>query len=291
MSESRENNSYEFDNILSLILNMYWSSILTKSATDIDGKHNDAMNLIALLKKSDLDESKEYRRLKEILTKIHRILKDEQTIKKIQSGEISKNTFLKQYSEEIFGDEKRKYNMRDLYCSDIIAKDKSTNPKFRLAYKTSSSKEEHFYKDSKGTIISIKHLGDLFYEEFNGVRSDIAKYKIKKGITPGEYEERIVYSRINISMMEKEEYRTAVLEELLSENNIRLSGCEGYIGEIKPIPMKDNDNQVSEEHIETYSYSYRVNNEYDLIYEAAPISAVINYSLLEKERKEKGEER
>ena len=102
MSESRENNSYEFDNILSLILNMYWSSILTKSATDIDGKYNDAMNLIALLKKSDLDESKEYS-LEDIKEFIDN-LKERHIISEVEADSVNTN-LLYRYTKSVLWQE------------------------------------------------------------------------------------------------------------------------------------------------------------------------------------------
>lgn len=284
------NNSFEFENILKIVLNMYWSNIYCKTIPDIDTKHREAQKLINLFKRNDIEDNKIFERLTEILENMYNLINDEIIIKDIKSGKLKKQDFFRLYSEKIFGDNKREYNMRDLYSNNFIAKDKFNNLKSKVVFKKIKNDLicENEFKNSNGKSTRIFPLGDLIYEEFNGIVSNITKYRIQREINPGYFKEDIVYSSIIIPLMEiDEEYKKAVLEELLSENNIRLSNCNGYIGEIDKIPEKEQSNNVNGEKKTFNGYTYKVNAKYELFYDSAAVSAVVSYSLLDAEKEDK----
>lgn len=77
--------------------------------------------------------------------------------------------------------------------------------------------------------------------------------------------------------MENMEYRAAVLEELLSRNNIELSNVGGYIGEIEKAPIDEKEFGKGKEKVMAGNYCYRITPDYMLIYRSAELDAVVRH--------------
>lgn len=274
----------ETDNLLNMILNMYWGNINSRKAPDIEGKYFESLKLLNFLKARGMENQDRYDKLTLVINNIHTLFKNPKIIEMIQSKSISKGDFFRKYQEELFGDHKRKYSMADLYNQGLIARESGNHESKKISYKEFTSKTENEYRDSEGNIIRITPLGDLTFEEFNGVRSFVTKYRVQREFEKNYFVDDIVFSSIDINRMDDEEYRQSVLEELLSENNIKLSGCEGYIGEIIKDVKQDEDDLSFSEKRSSDGYRYRLNNNYSLSYDAATVSAVIDYENMNKDK-------
>ena len=101
-------------------------------------------------------------------------------------------------------------------------------------------------------------------------------YKVQKEQENGEFSEDYVYSNILIANMDEPEYREAVLDELLSDNNIGLSNSGGYVGEIALEPREGKDDKLYTEKQKDGRYTYRVSENYVLAYEEEAVTAAIN---------------
>lgn len=280
-------NNYGSENInlINLFLNMYWGNITSRTNPNIEQKHEETLKLLELFKKQNPNSIQKYNRVREILENMYNLLKNLNVIDEIKLGKVAKSDFFRQHREEIFGDNKRIYNMRDLYHRGVLA-NSIRNPKMKLVgFKECDSRIEHEYRDSNDTLIRITPLGNLEFQESNGVRSFMTKYRIQKEIENDCFIEYVVFSYIVISMMENLEYRKLVLDELLSENNINLSGCEGYIGKIMKEPKLNEDDLTLSEKKDYNGYTFRLSDNYVLGYETPEVTAVIEYSIMEQNKK------
>ena len=216
-----------------------------------------------------------------VIDSFFEFMKKPEIIEKIKTYGIDKRRFIEKYGREILGDTfekksddaKRKYSMNDLYLPNLIASDKFSNAKKEI-FIPAKKNIEYEYIDKSGKIVKITLLGSLHFEEWNGVQSSINKYRIQRQTGENEFSDNQVYTTIIIPKMEDVDYREAVIEELLSNENIELSNCGGYIGKI------ENSNQAGEkgEEIQDNSgYSYRINNKYILYFDATEVAAAINF--------------
>lgn len=230
---------------------------------------------IEKVQKNKSFEEDMYREKENTLEKLYRLLESPEIINEIRSKSISQELFFIKYAEDILGKNKRSYDMSDLYNSDLIV----GLTKKKVGYKTFPSTTEYEFKDLKGRIIRITPKGELAYESITGVRSSLVKYRIQRETGEGKFSEFIVFSEIAINMMQDDAYREAILNELLSANNIALSNCRGYIGKIENRAGEDKQDMDCTEKRDLHSYSYRVNGKNVLVFNSEDVSAVIDYQL------------
>lgn len=189
-------------------------------------------------------------------------LPDEELAKKIMDT----------FSERILGDAKRKYDMSDKYSKGMI-----DSKSFRFI--PSSVYDELYLKDDNSNAkIMLCRLGKLTYGTASIGNESIDKYAVsllEDGIVTQSYE---VFSDINFDeLLKNKEYHQAVLDGLLSINNIELSNACGYIGEIDdPNTSYEQQIGVGEEVDDGYgTYRYRVSEEHHLVFESEPATAVM----------------
>lgn len=233
--------------------------------------------------------------LKQVINYFDNLMRDDYVRNRIISGAITKQDFINQFINQMTrentrlenrkntslenrenresGDNKRKINdMSRLYNSDSIIKSEVWPPRTR-------EKVVNHYKDKNNNPIDIiSNLGSIKYTEGNGLNSECRIYKIERPqMNKDENRDDFcyVYTNIKLGYMNKKSYRDAVLEVLLSPENISQANCRGYIGEIKREPLSKENIQSSEK-IDESGYSYRINDEYVLVYDAAAVTASIN---------------
>lgn len=187
-------------------------------------------------------------------------------------------------SETFFSDGKRTYNMLKFASNGMIST--ITNPdgttKKAVAY-IPDNKMPVDITDLLGDTIHIHNIGRIEYKCNPSGDNYIYAYRVSKHsdkeilMTP-----RVVFSNINVSMLDNSEYRSAVANILLSKNNIELSQVGGYIGEIS---LQSTLN-VGEEKSEPGFYTYQVSPKYALVYDGEKIEAVQAYQK-ENEKTEK----
>ena len=241
-------------------------------------KGNDAMDklyngyrvLITNQKRSTPERAKECNDLLDMLERTYKMFTDEEVKKIIINNNVSFKQFINIYGEKLLGDNKRQYDMSDRFNEQL-------HETGRSLYTQSRGKGVHTYFDSEGKEIIIQEIGCLTFEEWNGVNSEIYKYRVQKQSDVNTYKECEVFTNIKFILMENMEYRAAVLEELLSRNNIELSNVGGYIGEIEKAPIDEKEFGRGKEKVMAGNYCYRITPDYMLIYRSAELDAVVRY--------------
>ena len=227
-------------------------------------------------KKNGFPNEYNYERIDNFLGKLYDLFKDEQVVQRIRSEKINTETFIRRYKEELFGDDKRRYNMSALFNEDLISS-KYGNRENKMVRFRPQDGVKNTYKTENGLEITIQETGRLYYIYNYVVEKNLGRYKITVKSSTGEIEEITVFSNILIYRMDNLEYRNAVIGELLSKRNISLSNSGGYIGQISEIDESTAEIKVGEERESTINYVYRINNHYILEYDAADLSAVMIY--------------
>lgn len=180
------------------------------------------------------------------------------------------------FSDDICGNKKRKYNMSNLYSSTAF---KSASLKFRNINSTRSTKQDDKTKiySNNGDLLVIVPIGELTYPcDAFGNESNIHQFAIRfESDDHKEVREAEVFTTIDFDRLDEDnEYFQAFIGEVFSEYNIRLSNACGYIGELVP----QHNMQVGEEREEIDSYSYQTSPKYALVYDYEPLSAVVEYT-------------
>ena len=188
------------------------------------------------------------------------------------------------FSEKIFGDNKRKYDMsskyKEGYIQDMKTPDGSTLMCVDVVPVIGTHYSSWSIQDEYGRIISINLIGKLHY--LNGFKTWKYLNQYRVSIFKDEKlddDEYIVYSNINLSQMDSDpRYANAVFREILSKNNIELSNSSGYIGEIVKSEEAPKKLEVEQEwDSEGDFYQYQISPQYALIYNPEHLSVVIDY--------------
>lgn len=219
-------------------------------------------------------KEKEYGELLKIFDKVYELFSDEEIRGIITKNGITAEQFVSKFGERILGDNNRTYNMSELFNESLIAKRNDGTDSRNIKYMAKPGIERSF-KNFEGKQVVIQEIGILYYEEWNKIRNRVSKYRVMTQISENDYRVDEIFSNINISRMEEPEYKEAVLEELLSSNNIQLSNGKGYVGEIEPVQCNVKKLEIGQEEKETGSYTYRINDKYSLTYNNDALTAVI----------------
>ena len=220
-------------------------------------------------------QEKKYNRLHQIATSFYNLISNPDIIDEIKNTDIKDQEFVDKYKEQILGDKKRQYDMSSLYDSSSIASTHDRK-KRKEAFVPSGEKIEFEFLDENNNAVRVIKLGDMMYEEWNGTRTNMSMYRVQREIEKGQFLENLVYTNIIIPKMSEPEYRKAVLNELLSTNNINLSNCGGYIGEILESPKHDENELNYTERRTATNYQYRLSDKYILDYDATAVTAAID---------------
>lgn len=172
----------------------------------------------------------------------------------------------------IGGNNKRTYDMSEMFNQGLIQSISDTKGLGKLNNVMYISKQETEYEvfDKTGSRITIQKVGTLHYKTTFGITKDISQYRITKKTNNGQYQVK-VFSSIVILKLDNEKYKAAVLNELLSEENIQLSNAAGYIGTIED---SDVSLEKGEEEKEVFRYAYKIDDTYSIVYDAEDLSAV-----------------
>lgn len=187
---------------------------------------------------------------------------------------------ISEYSEElserlaeiVLGDLKRKYNMSDK-CT--VGSLKAGIP---IRLKTVSNGITATALDSLSTAITIQHIGTLEYDTLSS-NEYISQYRITKQTAPNDLKTYDVFSYIDLNAFkENEKYRNAVIENLLSDNNLEFSNANGYIGKINATSQSETQLNIGEQIDDEGYYRYQISSEYALEYDGEKIEAIRAYS-------------
>ena len=196
-------------------------------------------------------------------------------------SEITK-MLLRSFSDSIWGDDKRKYNMTSIASTGMLTNIDGTNKKviFKPYEPPKNNPDErppHITLSNKyGDSISIEYMGCLHYKTLSS-NEFLYKHRVYRNVDndPKVYE---VFSNIDINTLpDNNELRYVVFTELLSKNNIENSYTDGYIGEISNSKVTGTPLKVGEEIITPGHYKYQITPNYALEYDGERIEAVRAY--------------
>ena len=221
------------------------------------------------------EEKQKYESLRNIVDKFFSYITNKKVVDGIQNGKISKKDLENNFLSEITYKAKRKYNMQDLYRTDLIASIYRNGSEKNVIMSFKDNGQEHVYKDNYGTSYRLTDIGSIAYEEWSGIKSDLSIYQLIKENTNGTTSKDLICTKVNIPEMDNPNYKKAVLEELFSHENIHKSNVGIYIGQIVKRKPTDNNDLVNTEKQTTNEYTYRVSSEYVLEYDSTELSAVI----------------
>lgn len=197
-------------------------------------------------------------------------------------------------TEKVVGDRKRTYNMADKFSEDRIAtrtNKKSGLPEKMVNFTPLEKVITTTLSDDSGHQFSISKSGTLFYND-GIIEESIDKYTITKKIDDNYSQNYDVFSHIDFLKLEKDpKYKQAVLNELLSINNIELSNAGGYIGEIEDTRHQPRKLEIGEQFDNPHGfYTYQISRDFALVYDYMPLTAVILYNEKNKSQSKKSAE-
>lgn len=215
---------------------------------------------IALMRKSFKDNHEDIARLDAIERKVRSIID---------------NTGKDQFSEEDID-----IIMRQVLGLEIREYDKSHLVNLELGeieeVKPQPEKEPKSYTFGDTTITKI---GTLTYTDWMGMEdlAGLPYYKIERQNQSGKVSTYKVFSHINIGKMETDsDYRAAVLDTLLDENNMTKTNCGGYIGSIE-----------TAEEGSGLQDTVKANSRYSLVFDSTDATAVVKLRNIVKDMQEK----
>ena len=172
----------------------------------------------------------------------------------------------KEAIRRILKGENRKYDMSVIYEGDISQQETPFDPPFDGIFIT---------KNKQGKNITIQTIGGVKYSNAFLCEGHIIKYSITIQERDATYQYE-VFSNINLMRMQNDKkYSEAVLEQLLSRNNIEFSNAGGYIGEIVSTSYSFQKLTVGEEHTDRDGgYRFQISEDYALVYEPEPLTAI-----------------
>ena len=125
----------------------------------------------------------------------------------------------------------------------------------------------------------IKQIGTLKFTDWMGMEdlSGLPYYKIEKKNQSGEVYTYKIFSHINIGKMQTDiDYRAAVIDTLLDENNMTKTNCGGYIGSIETV-----------EEGSGLQDTVKANSRYSLVFDSTDATAVVKLRNIVKQMQER----
>lgn len=260
--------------LISFMIATSFKRIMNSDLVKLENLKQSFKQMLAVERKKHPGKDEMYDELDKLLDDFFEYIKDPTLMKEISEGKISKNELEEKALAEVANIPKRKYDMSDLYRSGLIAPSLSDTDE-RQVILNGRKGETYAYYDKLSRPIYITDVGKVVYREWNGIAAEIYVYLIQKQKEDGNLSQDLVCSNISIPMMEDPEYREAVLEELLSDDNIKKSNAGAYIGQIDRRKKANSMDKLHAERQNANEYSYRINDKYVLVYDATELSAVI----------------
>ena len=263
------------ESLVRLLVTTCYSRIILSDASKLDKLRKQFKEMISMEESKYQGEKEKYDNLRNIVDSFFNYITDDRVVAQVKSGKLRKKNLETNFLADIMSVPKRKFDMKDLYRTDLIASvgKNSSTKNVRMSFKNNG--QEHMYIDNNGRSYKLTDIGSIVYEEWGGIKSDLTIYQLEKKLLNGETSKDLICTRIIISEMENPKYKKAVLEELLSENNIHKSNAGIYVGQILKRKQSNNKDLPHTEHQTTNEYTYRIDDEYVLEYDATELSAVV----------------
>ena len=273
--DAGKNSGSTTESLVRLLVTTCYSRINLSGANKFESLRNQFKEMLSLEERKYQGQQEKYNNLRNAIDLFFDYITDDRVIAQVRSGKLTKKSLETNFLADIMSVPKRKFDMKDLYRADLIASvTKNSNTKnVRMSFKNNG--QEHIYTDNNGKHYKLTDIGSIVYEEWGGIKSDLTIYQLETKQQNGEASKDLICTRIIISEMENPKYKKAVLEELLSEDNIHRSNAGIYVGQILRRKQSSNKDLPHTEHQTTNEYTYRIDDEYVLEYDATELSAVV----------------
>ncbi len=277
----------------------------TKGLNLVQGRLKTLNHQSLLLSKNDIEK----RQILEKCLALFRSQKFKEHVKKekaekgiLEQEEVTRETRLEnlhrisEYSEELtdrlseilLGDLKRKYNMSDkcttgmLMAGAPVRLDPVSNGLTATA------------QDGLDNTVTVQHIGTLRYDTLAS-NEHICQYRVTKQSSQNDSKTYDVFSYIDLNAFSEDaNYQNAVVENLLSDNNLEFANANGYIGQVHDTSHSQRQLNVGEEIDEASYYRYQISPKYALEYNGERIEAIRTYNRQQEkmqERKNNGDGR
>lgn len=261
-----------------------------RGITGIDHFYDGYRRLLENQRRIKPEHEEEVKIKLEILERAYTLFCDEDAREILSKNGVTAEHIIEKYGERILGqysqnvnkqnsnnatileNSKRAYDMSGMFNQGLIQSISDTKGlgKLNNVMYLTKQETEHDVFDSRGMKITIQKVGTLHYKTTFGITKDISQYRITREINGKQYQVK-VFTNIAIFKLDNEKYKAAVLNELLSEENIQLSNADGYIGTIED---SDISLEKGEEEKEMFRYAYKIDDTYSIVYDAEDLSAV-----------------
>ena len=270
-----KNNGSTTESLVRLLVTTCYSRINLSDATKLGTLRKQFKEMLSMEERKYQGQQEKYNNLRNVIDLFFDYITDDRVVAQVRSGKLTKKSLETNFLADIMSVPKRKFDMKDLYRTDLIASvgKNSSTKNVRISFKNNG--QEHIYTDNNGRSYKLTDIGSIVYEEWGGIKSDLTIYQLEKKLLNGETSKDLICTRIIISEMENPKYKKAVLEELLSEDNIHKSNAGIYVGQILKRKQSNNKDLPHTEHQTTNEYTYRIDDEYVLEYDATELSAVV----------------
>ena len=277
-------------------LNALNSSHITKN-TQVDTQKRKVLeSCLELFKNSRMKELIQIEKEKKgivDLTTVSRDCRDEN----LHKMSVLANELADTLAEIVLGDSKRKYNMSSIRSEGMVASVESSDGSVKKAIKyVPQDKMNITLSDLMGREISVKHIGCLYYQTPFTVEY-IYKYRVTRQSSDGEPIIHEVFANINLNTaLENKEYSNALVNTVLSQNNIELSKTGGYIGDLSCTTNSTTKLNPGEEYIQEDEqngkkkmcyYRYQITPKYALEFIDDRVEAVMAYNEQQTQEKNK----
>ena len=268
----------KIESLLNILLTTYWGR---RKTLDLEKAAVLKEQLINFLDRGkDTVSSETYDKMMRIIDRFDRLLKLPGIMDEIKFGNINSKQFLEKYRKAIMGNERTKYDMSDLYTSKAIAfKPNTYLPNESLTLHLNNPFTKTFVTRD-GRMVFITPVGTLDYQ--SGIKVcyeylTLFKVSQEREKMSGKFDTDFIYSKFNLHELDNnDELKYAILEGLLDKDNIDKSNCGGYVGEVCKQSMIGENDTIHSEQISKTGYTYRLSDNYVLVYDDTEVSAAIN---------------
>lgn len=262
------------ESLINFIITTCYSRIASSDLVKLENLRQSLKHMLSMERKSHPGKDSVYDELDQLLDKFFEYLRKPKLLEDISKGKISRSELEEKVLAEVANIPKRKYDMSDLYSKGLIASSKTAQNEGKVVLSGKKGITYEYY-DKDDRFVSITDVGKVSYQEWNGMKSDLSVYLIQKQNEDGTLSQNLACTNIIIPMMDNSKYREAVLDELLSDDNIKKSNAGSYLGKIERRRKADAYDVPHSERQSVNEYSYRIDDEYVLVYDATELSAVI----------------
>ena len=189
------------ESLVRLLVTTCYSRIILSDASKLDKLRKQFKEMISMEESKYQGEKEKYDNLRNIVDSFFNYITDDRVVAQVKSGKLSKKNLETNFLADIMSVPKRKFDMKDLYRSDLIASvGKNSNTKnVKMSFK--SNGQEHIYTDTNGKHYKLTDIGSILYEEWGGIKSDLSIYQLEKEKSNGEVSKDLICTRIIISEM------------------------------------------------------------------------------------------